>query len=197
MGASEIRAILFMDVSGWSKLTSIEIKKYVQTALPQLKPFVANSDFHNTWGDAIVATYRSAIDAAKAALSIRDFFQRATAEEGVPAGLTCRIALHQGEILLCENALTGKMDIFGHGVHIAARLEPATAPSQIFCTPEFASSLAGVSGLGPKAWLLGPVKLPKEYGIVNASVVTHANVQEDPTPALKKYLHIAENDSAA
>lgn len=187
--ASEIRAVLFMDISGWSKLSSVDIKRYVQVALPRLKGCLGEPDFHNTWGDAIVATYRSSVDAAKAALEVRDFFQRTTAEGGVADGLTCRVALHQGEILLLQNALTGKMDIFGHAIHLAARLEPATAPGHVFCTAAFASALKGVAGHGPKAWPLGPVKLPKDHGIEQVSVVTHANVQEDPAPALQKYVH--------
>ncbi|WP_437623174.1 adenylate/guanylate cyclase domain-containing protein [Sorangium sp. So ce1151] len=188
------RSILFMDVSGWSKLTMVDIKRYVESALPKLNPLLADADFLNTWGDAIVATFNSANQAAQAALKIRDFFTQSTVEQGVPEGLVCRISLHQGEILLCENALTGTRDIFGHAVHVAARLEPATAPRQIFCTDSFARALQDIGGLGPKAWYLGSLVLPKKFGEIVASVVTWPN-EADPTPGLQEYIRRVEESN--
>lgn len=190
------RSILFMDVSGWSKLNTIDIKRYVETALPRIKPLLAGVDFLNTWGDAIVATFTSAKLAAEVALKIRDFFTRATQEDGVPEGLVCRISLHQGEILLCRNALTNTNDIFGHAVHVAARLEPATAPRHVFCTDTFARALLDVGGLGPKAWNLGTVLLPKKFGEIVASVVTWAN-EADPTAQLQEYVARASDKKGA
>jgi len=189
------KSILFMDVSGWSKLSTVDIKRCVETALPRLKPLLADADFLNTWGDAIVATFTGARQAAETGLRIRDFFTQATVEQGVPEGLVCRISLHQGEILLCENALTGTRDIFGHAVHVAARLEPATAPRHIFCTDNFARALQDIGGLGPKAWHLGPLVLPKKFGEIVASVVTWAN-DADPTPGLQEYVKRTEDGKA-
>ena len=181
------RSILFMDVSGWSKLGTVDIKRYVEVALPRLKPLLEEADFLNTWGDAIVATFTSAKQAAETALRIRDFFAQGTVEQGIPEGLVCRISLHQGEILLCDNALTTTRDIFGHAVHVAARLEPATAPRHVFCTDIFARVLQDIGGLGPKAWHLGTLALPKKFGEMVASVVTWPN-EANPTSGLRDYI---------
>lgn len=142
-----------MDVSGWSKLTSVDIYRYVTDALPKLNVFLIKNqaDFSNTWGDAIVATFNSAKNAAECALEIRDQFRRGTQLDGISNGLTCRLSLHQGEVMLCENPVRRGKDIFGNAVHIAAHLEPATTPGQVFCTESFADALKEVSGLGPSA----------------------------------------------
>ncbi|XYH97984.1 adenylate/guanylate cyclase domain-containing protein [Sorangium sp. So ce1128] len=176
--------ILFMDVSGWSKLNAYKIHQYVTVAMPKLAGQLKGHDFLNTWGDAIVATFNNAVDAAKSALNIRDFFIKADEHEGVPEHLKCRIALHQGDLLLCHNAFIDREDIFGEAVHKAARLEPITAPGHIFCTKSVADSLNGMQGLAPKAWPLGTRKLAKDYGEIEVFVVTWSK-EPDPTPGLQ------------
>jgi hypothetical protein len=164
-----------MDVSGWSKLGADEIHSYVTKAMPALADELKGADFLNTWGDAIVATFSSAKQAAESALKMRDFFKRALPRDGVSTGLACRVALHQGEVLVCMNALINRRDIFGDAVHVAARLEPVTAAGQVFCTDAFARALAAVSNLAPRATSVGRLKLAKDYGEIEAYVVTWPN----------------------
>lgn len=178
------RNILFLDVSGWSKLGASEIQAYVTLAMPELAKEIIGSEFLNTWGDAIVAIFESAKDAAESALRIRDFFRRGVRNKGISPGLTCRIALHQGEILLCPNSILKREDIFGEAVHVAARLEPATTPDHVFCTEAFARALGAVDGVAPKAYYFGPITLPKKFGTIKAHVVTWAN-EPSPIPHLK------------
>jgi class 3 adenylate cyclase len=177
-------SILFMDVSGWSKLTPRQIHDYVTLAMPELAAKLRSPSLVNTWGDAIVATFDNAVAAAESALDIRDYFQRTHSHEGVAEGLTCRVALHDGDVQVYANPLRGGMeDIFGHAVHVAARLEPATAPGYVFCTRAIADKLEGLKGMAPKAWHLGPRELPKSFGVVEVYVVTGPN-EEDPRPTL-------------
>jgi class 3 adenylate cyclase len=185
---TKTRSILFMDVSGWSKLSAHTIHEYVTKAMPVLAKQISGQDFMNTWGDAIVATFDSAKEAAESALRIKAFFSQSYPHQGVAQGLSCRISLHTGEVILCENPLRGGEDIFGDAVHKAARLEPVTAPGHVFCTDAFASHLKGVEGVAPKAWLLASkLQLPKGYGEVEASVVTWIG-DPDPRPGLAEFL---------
>lgn len=178
------RSILFMDVTGWSKLKGNEIRSYVTKGLPHLAQRIKNSGFLNTWGDAIVATFEDAKSAAESGLGIRDFFKQGYETDGIASGLSCRISLHLGEVMICGNVLTNRQDIFGHAVHVAARLEPATAPGHVFCTKAFADLLEAVDGLAPKAWPLGSRNLPKGFGQTEVFVVTHTN-ESDPRPSLQ------------
>jgi class 3 adenylate cyclase len=180
---TETRSILFLDVTGWSKLSADDINRYVTAGMPKIAALIKNSSFLNTWGDAIVATFGSAKDAAESALEIRDFFKKGYPADGIKAGLSCRISLHVGEVMICDNAILGRKDIFGQAVHVAARLEPATRRGHVFCTKAFADRLKEVEGLAPKPWSLGVRQLAKNFGSEEVFVVTWAN-DDDPTPGI-------------
>lgn len=175
---SKTRSILFMDVSGWSKLPASEIHAYASKGLQALSQRLEGHDFINTWGDAIIATFESAKIAAEMALRIQEFFANSYPESGVSSGLACRVSLHCGEIICCRNALRNELDVFGEAVHVAARLEPVTAPGAIFCTQAFADRLHEVQGSAPKAWPLGQLELAKGFGRVEVFAVTGPNAQD-------------------
>ena len=172
-----------MDVAGWSRLKAHEIHAYATTGLHTLSTMLIDHDFVNTWGDAIVATFDSAKCAAENALRIRDFFANSYPERGVASGLTCRVSLHVGEVISCDNALRNGKDIFGEAVHVAARLEPVTMPGNIFCTKQVADMLSEVHGSAPRAWPIGPLDLAKDFGRVEVYVVTGPNAN-DPRPLI-------------
>jgi class 3 adenylate cyclase len=176
--SSKTRSILFMDVSGWSKLPASEIYAYASKGLQALSQRLDGYDFINTWGDSIVATFESAKTAAEMALGIQEFFANSYPESGVSSGLTCRVSLHLGEIICCRNALRNELDVFGEAVHVAARLEPVTAPGAIFCTQAFADRLREVQGSAPKAWPFGQLELAKGFGRVEVFAVTGPNAQD-------------------
>jgi class 3 adenylate cyclase len=175
---TKTKSILFMDVSGWSKLTAPDIHAYASKGLIALKERLGGYDFINTWGDSVVATYDSAKIAAENALSIQIFFNNSYPASGVSSGLSCRVSLHVGEVIFCRNALLDKPDIFGAAVHVAARLEPVTKPGSIFCTKAFADRLKEVQGLAPKAWSLGSRELDKGFGLFEVFVLTGPNTPD-------------------
>lgn len=171
-------AILFLDAVGWSKLEAADIKKFVTRMLPKIHGLLSKAQDRNTWGDAVVATFASEFDAANTALSIRELFQQ-SAEDVLPRGLSVRIALHRGQVMHLDNAVRGTKDIFGHAVHVAARLESVTAAGQVFCTSAVAQALSDVRGMGPRAHPLGEVAFPKDFGKHEVFVVTRNN---EPLP---------------
>jgi class 3 adenylate cyclase len=183
---TETLSILFMDLSGWSKLRPPQVASYLEKALPKLAEKVQSrfkARHLNTWGDALVAAFGSAREAAECALDIRDFFERTSETDGVPIGLRPRISLHVGEVLIAWNPFTKGPDIFGDAVHLAARLEPKTAIGKVFCTQQLADALAGTVGLGPVAHLWGEVELPKDYGRITAFIVTGPNEEPPAIPS--------------
>lgn len=179
--STETRSILFLDVAGWSKLAAVEIADYVTKVLPELNKLLSDkgANFVNTWGDAIIATFPSARNCAECALDIRDFFSRNGRQKGVADGLSTRIALHVGEVILAHNPILNRTDIFGAAVHVAARLEPKATPGSVVSTKAFADALKEISGLGPKTYSLGQVVLPKDYGTIEAFLVLGTN---EPVP---------------
>ena len=171
-------AIMFLDAVGWSKLEAADIKKFVTQMLPKINVHLSSALNRNTWGDAVVATFAHDTEAANAALNIRDLFH-AAGDDILPRGLSVRIALHHGQVMHLHNAVRDSKDIFGHAVHVAARLEPVTAPGQVFCTAEVANALRDLRGMGPRAHPVGKINLPKGFGTLEAFVVTRNN---EPVP---------------
>jgi class 3 adenylate cyclase len=168
-------SVLFLDVSGWTKLQPDQIHSYVENAMPRIAELLAPAQIVNTWGDGIVATFDSATTAATTALEIRDLFRRSTSVDGIAPDLRARISLHLGDVLEMHNPITARRDIFGPAVHLAARLEPTTDPGKVFCTSRFADALGDVKTLAPKAEFVAKVKLPKDFGEVDVYSVRWPN----------------------
>ena len=174
------RTILFLDVVGWSKLSPTQIRRYVTEALPSISQYLGAAASSNTWGDAIVALFDSVRAAAEVALDIQAYFQRGSEDLGITEGLSCRIALHQGEVIVCHNPVLGREDFFGDAIHLAARLEPVTESGHIFCTETVARALREIRGLGARAWPIGIRELAKGYGSEPVYVITGGNVVNPP-----------------
>jgi class 3 adenylate cyclase len=172
--------ILFLDLAGWSKLKTNQITDYLQKALPKLASVVEkfNCAHQNTWGDAVVATFVSAKEAAECALDIRDMFRRGLEVNGIPKGLVPRISLHLGEVIIAYNPIIQREDIFGDAVHLAARLEPMIPKGQVYCTTSFAEALRAVTGMAADAHDIGEIDMAKGFGRVHVYAVTGPN--EDP-----------------
>lgn len=178
------RAVLFLDVVGWSKLKVPQIRTFIEKALPALAKLVRPEDrlMLNTWGDAIVIAFDDAVQCAELALELCAFFRKAKASDGVASGMAARVGLHFGEVFWAVNPLTGRQDIFGPAVHTAARLEPKVHAGHVFCTKDFADRLAEMEDEGPRAHPLGELEFAKEHGRQQVYVVTWRN---DPPPPIQ------------
>jgi class 3 adenylate cyclase len=138
-----IAAILFSDISGYSKMTEPQLQQFMSHIIPDLAKLIDNyrEKFFeiNTWGDAIIVASQDPYQLARFALELRDFFRnRNWVANHLPAELRSRIALHAGVVFLGEDPIR-KLDkgIIGTEVNLAARLEPVIIPGDIWCTEEF------------------------------------------------------------
>lgn len=119
----QLTAILFADIVGYTALMQTNEKQ----ALANLQKFKAeleksvpknNGKIIQYYGDACLATFNSAADAASCALSIQVAFQE---QPKVPV----RIGLHSGEVVFKEG------NVFGDAVNIASRIESIGIPGAI------------------------------------------------------------------
>lgn len=189
-------SLLFLDIVGWSALTPAQIRDFVERALPKLGERVHkySPEMVNTWGDAIVAVFRSTTACAETALELCQFFHNAKASDGVVRGMSARVGMHVGEVFWTKNPITGNMDVYGPAVHTAARLEPVAAAGHAFCTAAFAHALGEVEGEAPRAHPIGRVALAKGYGEQEVFVVTATNA---PAPAPGQFRAAAKYDELA
>ena len=119
-----LAAILAADVVGYSRLmrededgTLAGIKALRKSLVdPALE--ARGGRIVKLMGDGMLVEFPSALEAVRASMEI----QQAMADTPSPAGITFRVGINIGDVVVEED------DIFGDGVNVAARLETAAEP---------------------------------------------------------------------
>lgn len=143
-GAQDIKAFLFSDVVGYSKLSEKQIPLFVDHFLRKMSILIAGSEnapiISNTWGDALYAVFNSVTQAAQFSLELRTMVQRTKWEDcGLPKDLNIRIGLHAGPVFAVHDPVIRQVSFTGFHTSWAARIEPVTMPGEVFCSEEFAA----------------------------------------------------------
>jgi adenylate cyclase len=127
----KLAVILASDVAGYSRLTAADEEGTVRRFRAAATAFCDRVKAYrgrvfNTAGDAILAEFESAVDAARCAIDIQDAnnTQNAAVEEA--RKLLFRIGIAIGDVLVSDNG-----DLLGDGVNIAARLEGIAEPGGV------------------------------------------------------------------
>ncbi|HSH93466.1 MAG TPA: TRAFs-binding domain-containing protein, partial [Roseimicrobium sp.] len=99
----EIKAMIFADIVGYTKLSEVQIPSFVSNFLgkvAELMDSMNNPPIHrNTWGDAVCCVFDHVSDAGTFALNMRDLVRGTDWRQyGLPNGLNIRIALHAGPV---------------------------------------------------------------------------------------------------
>ena len=130
-----VQTILFTDVVGSTKFyleagdaaAFVEIRKQFVLAFPIVEEH--DGVVVKTIGDAIMAAFRSPVDAVKAAVALQRVF---TGKGDCP--LRIRITLHTGPCL-AVNLNTG-IDYFGTTVNLAAKIQSEAEAGEVTWTPQ-------------------------------------------------------------
>lgn len=173
--APEIRALLFADAEGFSKLTDEEVPLFAQHFLG-LAGELATSSAHrpltkNTWGDGLYFVFANVREAGQFALDLRDLVRNTDwAKHGLPP-LSLRIGLHAGPVYSCCDPVTGHTTYIGANVSRAARIEPITPTGQVYASQTFAA-LAAAEGVKEfRCDYVGQTSMAKKYGTFPTYVV--------------------------
>src|SRR5437660_10138855 len=118
---------MFTDMVGYTALSqrnealALELLEEHRRILRSIFPRFNGTEI-KTIGDAFLVEFHSALEAAQCAIEI----QRALAKRNhdVPADhhIEIKIGIHIGDVVHRGG------DVYGHGVHIASRLEPSAGP---------------------------------------------------------------------
>ena len=143
----QMRALLFGDFVGFSKLSTLDTIEFAEHVLPALAKVIDDFEasgkpiaVRNTWGDGLFLVLEDALDAALLALAIQACVSALGPNLRFP--LKMRIALHYAPVLLMTDAISRRPNAVGPGVSRAARLEPATAPGSVYASEALATQLA-------------------------------------------------------
>ncbi|MBF0530684.1 MAG: adenylate/guanylate cyclase domain-containing protein, partial [Deltaproteobacteria bacterium] len=166
-----IKAILFADVVGFSKLGDLDIPLFVEYFLGGIAEVIAKNKYHPllkaTWGDGIYLIFDTVREAGSFALDLRDFtLEQDWTGYGIPKSLNLRISLHSGPVYHCRDPLMEKMVFSGGHVTRAARIEPITPPGHVYASSEFAAMAAADEVEEFSCEYVGLIQLAKKYGTV-------------------------------
>jgi class 3 adenylate cyclase len=173
--APEIRALLFADAEGFSKLTDEEAPLFVQQFLGLAGRLAAESAHRllakNTWGDGLYFVFSNVRDAGQFALDLRDAVRNTDwSKHGLP-DLNLRIGLHAGPVYSCRDPVTERTNYIGANVSRAARIEPITPTGQVYASRAFAA-LAAAEGVKEfRCDYVGQTSMAKKYGTFPTYVV--------------------------
>jgi hypothetical protein len=141
-----VRAMLFGDVKGFSKLTDEQLPTFARLVLggfaAVLRRHAGEVHFRNTWGDAVYVVLSDAFAAAACALELQAAMTAIELEaEGLPTHLALRIGGHVGPVFPAYDPVLDTDGFIGSHVSRTARIEPVTPPGGVYVTEPFAAAL--------------------------------------------------------
>ena len=145
-GGRVVRAMLFGDVKGFSKLTDEQLPTFSTRVLGAiadvLTRYQADIWHTNTWGDAVYLVLSDAVTAAACALDLQDALAAVDlAAAGLPATLALRLGGHIGPVFPTHDPVLDELGFMGSHVSRTARIEPVTPPGIVYVTEPFAAAL--------------------------------------------------------
>ena len=138
----KLAAIMFTDMVGYSALTQSDEQAAlrllsIQTRLIEPVLVVHSGRLVRTMGDGAFVEFGSAVSACKAAIDIQNSIANHNSEASESERFQIRIGIHLGDVEVVGD------DLLGHGVNVAARLEPQAEPGGICVSDDVARQVRG------------------------------------------------------
>lgn len=166
-----IRAMLFGDVKGYSKLSDLELyrfaREFMQRVADVLDRHSARILSRRTAGDGLFLVFADLEAASTVALQLRDLVAGTRWDEcGLPPNLGIRISLDAGPVYAYQDPVTQHAEVCGAHVNRAARIEPITPPNEVYASEAFASLAVAASSKAVRFDYVGQTELPKGFGLI-------------------------------
>jgi class 3 adenylate cyclase len=176
-----IRAMLFGDVKGYSKLSDTELLRFAHHFLARVADVLDEHSSRilsqHTAGDGLFLVFADLETAATVALQLRDMVASARWDKcGLPPSLGIRISLDAGPVYVFQNPVTELDDVCGAYVNRAARIEPITPPNEVYASEAFASLYVAAGGKPFRFDYVGQTELPKGFGL---TPLYRVNLEDD------------------
>ena len=146
-GHRELKAMLFADVRGFSKLQEEQTLKFFYHFLKTVADCLDSSSsapiFKNTWGDGLFLVFEDPPACADFAITLCERIATTDfALFGLPTDMAVRIGIHTGPVFRHMDPVLLKENFCGSHVNRAARIEPVTMPGCVYASEQMASLLA-------------------------------------------------------
>jgi class 3 adenylate cyclase len=165
----EMKAMLFADAVGYSKLTEDQIPVFIEQFLGEigrLRLNSANAPIHvETAGDGLYMVFEQVGAAGRFALEFNAAIGgRDWREAGLPASMGVRIALHCGPVFCTRDPITGNPMYTGPHTSRTARIEPITPVGQVYASGAFAAVATAMDVKDLRFSYIGRAQLAKKHG---------------------------------
>ena len=167
--ARQIRAIMFGDFHGFSRLTDRQMLTFydhVMGALAKvLDKYGGDIATRNTWGDGIFVVFGELGAAARCALDIQSALGGLDLRSiGLPANLALRLGLDAGAVFEVQDPILKSLSFTGSHISRTARLEPGTPPGEVYVTEPFAALFTLLQDKDLVCEYVGMMPAAKDYG---------------------------------
>lgn len=169
-----IRSILFADVVGFSKMPDAAYPGFMGEFLADVDRVLSDPRHtaiaRNTWGDAIFAVFKTASEAAHAALALQSLVSSQEWAKrfglAVEVCLQLRIGLHAGPLYEGQDPITKSLSFMGKHANLAARIEPIAEEGHVYVSGEFAAMATLANPDEFQFDYVGQRTLPKKSGVI-------------------------------
>jgi tetratricopeptide (TPR) repeat protein len=163
-----IRAVLFGDFKGFSRLHDEHIKLFLSTVMQPVAEVLDRYGEHvvvrNTWGDGLFLVVDNAVNGARIALDLQERLHGIDlAAAGLPADLSLRLGGHVAPLVPVYDPVLRINMVMGRGLTRAARIEPRTPPGEVYVTTSFAALLRLEPGSGVTSEYVGHLTTAKNF----------------------------------
>jgi class 3 adenylate cyclase len=184
-GGRRTRAMLFGDISGFSKLTDSQLPYFVSTVLGASAAVVERYRkdilLANTWGDGLFLVFDDAGKAADCALDLQEAVAGVDlAAAGLPGDLALRLGGHLGPVYTARDPILKRDNFFGAHVSRAARIEPVTPEGCIYVTETLAAVLALHNADEFACDYVGMTQAAKRYGKMRMFLLRRRTSSTEP-----------------
>ena len=164
-----VRALIFADVKGFSKLADEQVPLVLQHVLSAfatvLERYEGAIEHRNTWGDALYVVLTDTVLAAECALELQQAISAIDLRDlELPDDLALRIGAHVGPVFPLEEPVLRTRAFTGSHVSRTARIEPVTPPGTVYVTEPFAAALELAQRPGLGCDYVGSMPAAKDYG---------------------------------
>jgi class 3 adenylate cyclase len=170
----ELRAVIFGDVMGFSKLSDSQIPTFVHKVMGCLAQAIDQIDIDadersvlmaNTWGDGLFIVCKDVVSAARCAINMQEAISALDlSADGFDDQAKLRLGVHFGPVYEFIDPVTKVMNFFGAHVNRTARIEPIAPPGEVYVTEEFAAQLALEQSSEFETVYVGQMPMAKNYG---------------------------------
>ncbi len=167
----EIKAMLFADAVGYSRLSEHQIPLFFEHYFGGIAELNEQTNYKaahiETAGDGIYMVFDDPDAAAHYALGLSELIDsRDWPSLGLPENMSIRVGLHCGPVFIGVDPITGGPLYSGIHTNRTARIEPITPPGQVYASSAFAAVAAAQGIEGFRFSYIGRTQLAKHYGVL-------------------------------